>query len=506
MVPLRHRHTHAGLARALLLLHQHSSLNYNSHQHSSLNYNSHQHSSLNYNSHQHSPSIQPVTALFFLNYNSHQTFLNYNSHQHSSLNYQFTSISSQLQQINHTSLPSIQNGCLDPPGNGDLADLVANAIESARPLISSGIPDLGIPPLDPLGPVPPVSFHLDTLGLRMDGTVDETLIANLATFIVCSLNISIGLSQKFAIEFRLDNFHMDGLYDVDGLIAGLFPVFGGGKFRLDTYDTGFYGSAKLAYSVFTDHASIKNLDFNVFFKNLEVSKLRPAIFDAVWGAIKPPLADLIQTGINQILKNISISDIITPDQLHPLDLGNANVFVDLIMGSVNDAIVSAGLDPAQLQDAAFNLGLGKAELYDGEVVGLSTLYRSGLCTLDKVASWVFLYANFAVEDMKLHYKANVTSGATTSLVTVEGTVQKVAIYVVARKDTFGDVTDIDQFVITKFGNIDIDIDGLGVLGILLEPLTEVVLRLVQEDIADMLETDIKDLLQDVLGETPWPAF
>lgn len=41
----------------------------------------------------------------------------------------------------------------------------------------------------------------------------------------------------------------------------------------------------------------------------------PAVFEAVWNAIQPPLAKALQTGINQILKNISISDIITPDEL-----------------------------------------------------------------------------------------------------------------------------------------------------------------------------------------------
>ena len=64
----------------------------------------------------------------------------------------------------------------------------------------------------------------------MDGTVSETQVKNLAQFLICSLNISVGISQKFAVEFRLDNFHMDGKYNVDGLIAGLFPVFGDGSF------------------------------------------------------------------------------------------------------------------------------------------------------------------------------------------------------------------------------------------------------------------------------------
>lgn len=54
--------------------------------------------------------------------------------------------------------------------------------------------------------------------------------------------------------------------------------------------------------------------------------------------------------------------------------------------------------------------------------------------------------------------------------------------------------------------INLDIDGLGVLGFLLEPLTEAVMNLLRDDIANLLENEIKNLLQDILGETPWPAI
>ena len=44
---------------------------------------------------------------------------------------------------------------------------------------------------------------------------------------------------------------------------------------------------------------------------------------------------------------------------------------------------------------------GEAVLYDGQVEGLSKMYRGGTCTLDKVASWVFLYANLADENLQV---------------------------------------------------------------------------------------------------------
>lgn len=56
-------------------------------------------------------------------------------------------------------------GCIDPPGNNGVADIIVQALEAARPLLVSGIPSLGIPPLDPLGPLPKIPFSVDTSGL-----------------------------------------------------------------------------------------------------------------------------------------------------------------------------------------------------------------------------------------------------------------------------------------------------------------------------------------------------
>lgn len=66
---------------------------------------------------------------------------------------------------------------------------------------------------------------------RLNGVVNETVVRNLAQFVICQVNISVGITQEFYIEFRLDNFHMDGQYDVDGLAVSLFPIFGNGNYR-----------------------------------------------------------------------------------------------------------------------------------------------------------------------------------------------------------------------------------------------------------------------------------
>lgn len=80
-------------------------------------------------------------------------------------------------------------------------------------------------------PPTPLLRHHTIWCRRLEGMVNETYVRNLAQFVTCSVNLTFGLAQKFDIEFRLDNFHMDGFYDVDGLALSLFPIFGNGGFR-----------------------------------------------------------------------------------------------------------------------------------------------------------------------------------------------------------------------------------------------------------------------------------
>ncbi|KAK3864296.1 hypothetical protein Pcinc_030011 [Petrolisthes cinctipes] len=324
---------------------------------------------------------------------------------------------------------------------------------------------------------------------------------NLSQFIVCSLNFSLGVTQKLDMEFRLDNFHMQGFYEVDGLAFSLFPIFGDGTYTLDVNNAGFIGGGKLAYNPLTDRATVKDVHIHIFFSDLElvmecilgcgdmadlindlVSDIAPAIFNAVWNAIDPILTSALENGINDILKNISISDLITPEKNIPYDLGNANGFMDVIMSEVDQAILNQGLDPAPLPDTTLSLGQsGSASVYSGEVMGLSTLHRDGTCTLDLVAGWMFLYANIAVEQLKVVLLGDVSSGVSVSQgVVMSVGVERVSVYMVARQDVFLHRTDIDQFIITEFGHIDVTTEGLGVLGHLAGALGEAVANLVKQ--------------------------
>lgn len=414
-------------------------------------------------------------------------------------------------------------GCNDPPGNNAIAELVVNALEAVRPLFVSGIPNLGIPPLDPLGPLPSLGFAVNNDALVLDGYVNDTVVRNLAQFVICQVNVQVGITQKFDIEFRLENFHIDGLYDVDGLAVSLFPIFGHGNYTLDTYSSGFAGGATVVYNILQDRASIKNLELEVFFDDLELtlecilgcgqmsdfmndflSEIGASIFETVWNNISPIIANAVENIVNDALYNVSISDLIPM----PSDgeLGNANNYMDLVLANAAQLMLDQELDPALLPDTSLTISAGAAaDLSNGSLAGLSTVRRSGTCTVDTVVGWLFLYANVAVGPIQAQYQGMVTEGDQEDVFEGLVSLETVDVYVTARGDVFSFVLDLDQFVISELGPANIELKGLGLMGWLAGPLSEAILNLFLDDLQGALSGQLKDAIQNALNETPWPA-
>ena len=51
-------------------------------------------------------------------------------------------------------------GCIEPPHNNAVSEVIVAALEAVRPYMYTGVPSLGIPPLDPIGPLPAIMFSM----------------------------------------------------------------------------------------------------------------------------------------------------------------------------------------------------------------------------------------------------------------------------------------------------------------------------------------------------------
>ncbi|KAF2354202.1 Mite allergen group-7 [Trinorchestia longiramus] len=313
-------------------------------------------------------------------------------------------------------------------------------------------------------------------------------------------------------------------------------------FRLDTYQSGFKGSATINYNVLHDRLSISDLKLDVFFEELEafisgsyvtVSFKKPfqgnivkaveilkglnklslqssffeggqSIFDAVWGAAEPIFSQAVEDVINHAFENISISELIPTVQEG--ELGNANLYLEMVIRLTDQLLLDTGMDPLHLPDSTLDLGSGNsAELRNNTLTGLSTLRRSGTATVDTVSDWHFLYANIAVGPLQARYNGNVVdSDGTTDSFDASVTLEVVDVYMTARADSLSGIFDLDQFVISNLGPVDVEINGLGALGWLAETLTEALTNLFMDEIQATLSQQVKNAIQEVLNENPWP--
>ncbi|XP_076036466.1 uncharacterized protein LOC143022231 [Oratosquilla oratoria] len=435
--------------------------------------------------------------------------------------------------------------CQDPPGNNAIAVMLADTIDKIRPIMVTGNATFGIPVLDPYGPLPHINVDFANENIRLDIELDDVLIREISTFVICSLNLTLGFAQKLDLEVHLDELGASGSYKADGSLLGIFPVFGNGGFDLTVSQAFMTANSKITYNPISDHAKMKELHFDIGFQSLQMemecilgcgdmadmvnemaSDIGKEVFDQLWAYIKPLLETNVLEVINTILKDIKISELIPKDEQERLPkkvnllsylaqrhqeedeaargLGNANGFMDLIFSHIATTIVDSGADPMPLPDHTLQfMENGVAKLYNGELTGLSSIHRSGTSSLDMVGEWIFLYTNFAFNGLKARCTGKVEVLNVGPVVDMSASVSQVSVYMMARKDLYGNVVDIDQFIITEFGKIDVEIDGLGLLDYL-APLGESVANAFHDVIVDLLQTTIADLIKDALQETPWP--
>lgn len=108
-------------------------------------------------------------------------------------------------------------------------------LEELRAAMPTGIPELGIPILDPFD-VPHFDIpHIEETGVTADITIDGLTIKNLATFETKTVHLDVvGLSLELELDVPL--LRGDAIYSLDGSIFSLFPLYGNGDMYIESVD------------------------------------------------------------------------------------------------------------------------------------------------------------------------------------------------------------------------------------------------------------------------------
>jgi len=332
----------------------------------------------------------------------------------------------------------------------------------------------------------------------------------------------------------------NAVYDLNGKIFSIIPVYGKGKASVQLVDLVASGSAALTISM-DGHLQATEFDVDPSFGgiavNLEnilgggnlgqvvngvVNMLGKTLFDKFKPEIRKALNKAIIGEINKALKKVKLSDIqgglipsgytLNADDI-AYEAGNANAFLDQILSNARPTIQKE-LDPVNLPDGGISfskkiLGItiqGGAQVTQGWLAGLSTIHRAGDAEMTNAGGAIIVDAELGLNDLRGHYRASAKflnigpeTGATLTISYVS-----VALKV---KQTFqpGAHPELLDFEITRIDKIDVKLEsGLGPLDFILGGIVNLVSGLVKDLVVKIVNEPLKKLIGQKLSEITIP--
>ncbi|XP_067004598.2 uncharacterized protein [Anabrus simplex] len=219
---------------------------------------------------------------------------------------------------------------LPPPApKNDIDNAIISALEALRQLMPKGIPELGVPVMEPLT-VPHYDLNVDTELAKITASLDDLVIKNLSTFkIVKIANDLENLKADFDLSF--ERITLSGQYNMSGLAMGSLEIFGNGAFSLvvDGFDVG--GTVYLSSQSGSKdspaeldkllvHFSVKGMASN--FENLMgggdlgelvnslISESAPEFIKGHQAELSTLIADTVKGMVNPILSHYTLKDIL----------------------------------------------------------------------------------------------------------------------------------------------------------------------------------------------------
>lgn len=177
-----------------------------------------------------------------------------------------------------------------------------------------------------------------------------------------------------------------------------------------------------------------------------------------------------------------------------------NEIIDTVM-QVLHQLTQDQFDPLPLPSVNEDFWGIQVKIHHGYLQGLSTIKRQGQSSLEIVDNYskLKLSASLALDHLNAGYSAeasfmslNVSSSATARVSQIQFDLEAEACLL------SGCSLQLTEFNITHIGNIDVYINGLGVLGNVLGPLTEDICKEIKDSLYNVIEGPIKNLLAEII--------
>ncbi|XP_046650542.1 uncharacterized protein LOC124341645 [Daphnia pulicaria] len=396
-------------------------------------------------------------------------------------------------------------------------DVIRGALELVRQLMLNGTDST--PVLDP--------FFIDYLLVNFESQdanlllqVDNTWVTHMAEFIIENISTNmVRLTMELALS--LPNFNIDGHYAMDGLIMNLFPLYGSGNYYVHVFDVSLGGGAGLSMGV---PPQIRDLHLDFTFQSLEVkfenllgggsletvietaiNELAKDVVDAVWAIINEPFCQLIEDTINQALANMGGEGTDSPALADSKEVGNANAYLDEVLAELRQVLYQTpGVDPKTLPDAYTEISGGHAAIYNGWLIGLSSIHRSADATLDYAGRFITFNGSAGYTNMQAGYRVQVEVWGTGPDAEAFALIRSVDFFFSFKIDAITGAVTVNDFNIYNIGQIDIEINGLAPFDWAFESIAELIIKTIKDDLSQTISTVILELLRQVVEGNPPP--
>ncbi|CAK9818712.1 hypothetical protein ANTQUA_LOCUS9912 [Anthophora quadrimaculata] len=217
-------------------------------------------------------------------------------------------------------------GYIDSAASKGLEFKLRRVLEKFRARMPYGIPELGIPPLEPL--------HLDHIDIEIDNpdignvslVINDLYLHNLSTFVTNKAKLSL-IGPTITANVTIPRIHVEGIYSISGNLGQMVALNGSGPFQGDISDFQLYVNTMLGFSrgvylkTFDLDFALKSMEINLenFMNDEELSRvmskvfqeLTPKVVDVIKPDILPGIRSYIGGRVNETIHDLTIRDVIS---------------------------------------------------------------------------------------------------------------------------------------------------------------------------------------------------
>ncbi|XP_076300502.1 uncharacterized protein LOC143218860 isoform X1 [Lasioglossum baleicum] len=215
-------------------------------------------------------------------------------------------------------------GIIDSAASKGLEFKLRRFLEKFRGRMRYGIPELGIPPLEPL--------QLDEIDVVIDNpeignvtlVIENLVLHNLSTFVTNKAKLSL-IGPTITANVTVPHLYAEGLYNISGVLGNMVKLFGDGPFKADIYDFQIYVNTVLGYSrgvylkTFDLDFNLRSLDVRLenFMGDEDLSRimskvfqeLTPKVVDIIKPDVLPGIRDYIAGRVNETIHHLTMRDV-----------------------------------------------------------------------------------------------------------------------------------------------------------------------------------------------------